>query len=162
MRLEKEAAICIALRRTSRTMIQNSKWTLSLALAAAMVTAVPAFSQQTQAPNDGQQAHEGHHKGRHDRMAKVQERLKLTPEQMEKIKPILQEQRTKVQALRESANQNTDRAALRSQMQTIHQETEAKLQGVLTAEQFQEWKNLRAEGKGRGWKHRGGNQNQNQ
>jgi periplasmic protein CpxP/Spy len=144
-----------------KPMIQNSKWTLSLALAAAMVTAVPAFSQQTQSPTDGQQAQEGQYKGRHNRMAKVQERLKLTPEQMEKIKPILQEQRTKVQALRESAGQNADRAALRSQMQTIHQETEAKLQGVLTAEQFQEWKSLRTEGKGRGWKSRGGNQNQN-
>lgn len=113
----------------------RSKW-----LAASLLGAALTFSVAAQ---DAPAGHKGH-----KRIAEMQERLKLTPDQSAKIQPILQEQRTKMQALRAEAKSG-DKAELRAKMQAIHQETSAQLKSILSEEQMAEWTKLQSERRGK-------------
>ena len=67
---------------------------------------------------------------------RLTEELKLTAEQQEQVKKILEEGFVKRSEVRD---------AHRSEMETLRDETEAKLAGVLTAEQMKDLRQLREE-----------------
>ncbi|HYZ86755.1 MAG TPA: hypothetical protein VE621_20235 [Bryobacteraceae bacterium] len=122
--------------------------------AIALAVALSATALPQNAPADHQEK-QGGREGRHaDHLAAMQEQLKLTPEQVAKIKPILEEQRTKMQALRSEAQQGSDREAIRTKMQAIRTETAEKIKPILTAEQLTQWNAMQERGgkRGGGWR----------
>lgn len=70
-----------------------------------------------------------------DRMIQqLRERLKLTDEQFEKLKPILQAQAEEMRALRQEA-QGGDRSGLREKAQAIRAKYKGQIEAILTEEQ---------------------------
>ena len=83
--------------------------------------------------------------GRFDEMS---ERLKLTPEQKEQVRQIFGETRTRLEALRKESE---------PRFAEIRREADERMQQVLTAEQWEEFRKSREEMRGRGRRSRGGN-----
>jgi protein CpxP len=73
-----------------------------------------------------------------DRMAKE---LSLNDDQKAKLKPIFEDETTKMKALRDDTT--VAREDRRTKMQDIRKETDAKVKGVLTADQFSKWQEQR-------------------
>jgi len=82
---------------------------------------------------------------------KIQEavtRLKLTPAQQEKLKPVFQARMEKLKAIRDRHGGDTSRRARREMLkeaQPVQKEYEAQVEAVLDASQLAEWKKMRAE-----------------
>jgi len=120
---------------------------------ALLLLAAPAFAQRGG----------GNPEERLDRqMATLKERLKLTPEQEAKVKPILAESAKKASEARRKHMPDgpppADREAMRADMRQIDDETSEALGKILTAEQTEEHKKMRAERQGRFGGGRGGGQ----
>ena len=75
---------------------------------------------------------------RGDRLAMMKEQLGLTPEQVEKIKPILEKDREKLQALREDTA--TSREQKGEKMREIITAEMEQIKPILTPEQVEKWK----------------------
>ena len=84
---------------------------------------------------------------RGERLQGLAEQLKLTDEQKEKIKPILQDERKKVRELRE--NKDLARQDRVAKLKEIREDIRAKVKPILTPEQLEKWNKLRSEGPGR-------------
>ena len=87
---------------------------------------------------------------------RLTDRLDLTAEQVEAIRPIIEEKTLKMNEIKESAG--ADRRAARTEIQKLRWDTERKLDDILTDEQLEKYLELRQErrdGMNRG-KHRGG------
>jgi Spy/CpxP family protein refolding chaperone len=92
--------------------------------------------------------------GRTDReISELQERLKLTDEQVTQIQPILESFREQIQELRE--NSGGDREQMHSQMRSIMQERDKKIEAILTESQQQEYQKYIQERREEWGKHRG-------
>jgi Spy/CpxP family protein refolding chaperone len=94
------------------------------------------------------QAPQGRGGGRGVTIEALTDRLKLTPDQVEKIKPILADQQTQMAAMRAdtSASQD-DRMA---KMMKLRTDTSTKINAVLTPDQQAEYKKMQAEQMQRG------------
>jgi Spy/CpxP family protein refolding chaperone len=82
----------------------------------------------------------------------LKERLKLTPEQVEKVKPILEQQRQKLRELREQSGgerSRRGRVGMARQARKIRKETDAELKQILSPEQMKELDKIREERRGR-------------
>jgi hypothetical protein len=105
--------------------------------------AVPASAGQETAaqpaPGAGEQAGK--------RLEQIKTRLALTPEQVEEVRPILQDEVQKLKALREtqSGGGRRDRRKLGRELKRIQGETDDRLKKVLSKEQMKELKKLRDE-----------------
>ncbi|UOQ77637.1 hypothetical protein MUN84_02845 [Hymenobacter sp. 5516J-16] len=88
------------------------------------------------APTEGRGA--GGRGGRGNMLAEMTKELNLTADQQTKVAAIQQEQMQQMQTLRASG-ETTDRQARMQQMRSLDESTNAKLQGVLTPEQFQQY-----------------------
>jgi hypothetical protein len=77
------------------------------------------------------------------RVTVMTERLQLSQQQATRIREILTQEHTQIQALREKAESGADRDALRPQMQSIRQRTEQQIDGVLTEQQRTTYRELR-------------------
>lgn len=90
----------------------------------------------------------------------ISQQLALTDEQSEQIRPILAEQAEQIQAIREKygftgrrgqgggRSQRPDRSqmqAMRADLETLGEQTDAKLATVLSEEQMETWKAIQAE-----------------
>ncbi len=75
---------------------------------------------------------------RGDRLAMMKEQLGLTPEQVEKIKPILEKDREKLQALR--ADTATTREQKGEKLREIITAEMEQIKPILTPEQVEKWK----------------------
>ncbi|MBC8011051.1 MAG: hypothetical protein H7067_13255 [Burkholderiales bacterium] len=73
---------------------------------------------------------------RGDRLARLVEALELTPEQVEKLKPIFAEEQKEIREARKEAGPDADRAALREKAQAIHAKYKPRIHAVLTEEQI--------------------------
>src|SRR5437773_1004716 len=80
---------------------------------------------------------------RGERLQGLAEQLKLTDEQKEKIKPILQDERKKVRELRE--NKDLARQDRVAKLKEIRDDVGTKLKPILTPEQLEKWNKLRSE-----------------
>ena len=79
----------------------------------------------------------GRHMDVEHRLGAMQKQLNLTPDQVDKIRPMLQEEHQKIEALREQ-NQNsgsTDRSSFMSGMHQIRKDSMKRIEAVLTPDQ---------------------------
>lgn len=76
------------------------------------------------------------------RLAHMQTALNLTAEQVEQIRPILEDGAVERRAVFEKYH-GQDRSRMRAEMQKLREETESALGAVLTAEQMAKWQLLR-------------------
>jgi Spy/CpxP family protein refolding chaperone len=81
------------------------------------------------------------------RLEQIKERLKLTPEQVEKVRPILTDEVQKLKALRESnsGGSRRDRRKMAREFKRIQGDADDQLKKVLSKEQMSELKKLRDE-----------------
>jgi Spy/CpxP family protein refolding chaperone len=73
--------------------------------------------------------------------------LDLTEEQVEAIRPIIEEKVLRINEMREKSG--TDRLAVRTEMQKLRWDTEIKLNEILTDEQIEKYLELRQENRGK-------------
>ena len=71
------------------------------------------------------------------------DQLTLTPDQKVKLDPILDEDASKLRAIRADATMSADDKKVKSA--EIRKDTEAKLKGILTGDQWKQYKDLKAE-----------------
>jgi Spy/CpxP family protein refolding chaperone len=120
-------------------MIQQSSKAIALCCLAAMT----AFAQQPAASEDrAAQARE--------RLAQIQSRLKLTPEQTEKLKPIVQKEVEELRAVRDKHASDTSRRGkmnMLREMKGVQEKYQDQIAAVLTPEQMNEWKKIKEERK---------------
>ena len=79
----------------------------------------------------------------------MKERLGLSDAQATQVKAVLEDERTKSEALR-AANPNADRQAMRPQMEGIRKDSETRIDAILTPDQKAKYDAMRAEQRGRG------------
>ena len=114
---------------------------MKLAVVLAIVAASPAMT-GAQQPTDAQKA------PAQERMQKMKDRLQLTPEQVEQVRPILTEEMEQLRALRDKhRGEQSRRARLRAarELKDIQENTDKKLKKVLTKKQMDELKKIREE-----------------
>lgn len=107
---------------------------------AAQEPTAPAAPPAPNAPQMPEQARQ--------RLEQVKERLKLTPEQVEQVRPILTEEVQKLRALRESnpgGGSRRDRLKMARELKRIQDDADDRLKKILTKEQMNELKKLREE-----------------
>ena len=75
---------------------------------------------------------------RGDRLEMMKEKLSLMPEQVEKIKPILEKDRAKLMALREDATLSREQKG--EKMREILKSSMEEIRPILTPEQVEKWK----------------------
>jgi Spy/CpxP family protein refolding chaperone len=81
------------------------------------------------------------------RLEQIKERLKLTPEQVDQVRPILTDEVQKLKALREanSGGGRRDRRKMAREFKRIQDDADDQLKKVLSKEQMSELKKLRDE-----------------
>lgn len=89
-----------------------------------------------------------------ERLKQLQERLKLTDEQVGKIKPLMEEQRKAMAELRNVPKE--DRAA---KLKEVNEGFAAKYKAILTPEQFEKWQKRQQGGPGGNRPRRNNNSN---
>jgi Spy/CpxP family protein refolding chaperone len=85
-----------------------------------------------------------------ERLAALQSRLKLTPEQTEKLRPILQQELEELRTVREKYASDTSRKGKKNMfrdMKEIQKKYSGQIAAVLTPEQKEEWKKIKEERK---------------
>jgi Spy/CpxP family protein refolding chaperone len=90
---------------------------------------------------------EGGRQGRPDRIEKMGEELKLTPEQKEQVRQIFGETRNRLEALRKESE---------PRFEEIRRDTDERLKQALTPEQWEQFSKSREAGRGRRGRGRGG------
>jgi Spy/CpxP family protein refolding chaperone len=90
-----------------------------------------------------------------DRMQMMSERLKLTDEQKEKLRPILQEE---AQKMRELRDKEMTPDARRAAVQDLRQATQKRIKdsNILTPDQLTEWTKMQEQMRARGQERRAG------
>ncbi len=83
-----------------------------------------------------------------ERLAKMEEDLKLTDSQKEKFRAALQDERKKSQEVRQDSSLSRQEKAAKAK--TIREETEKKIKEILKPEQFEQWQKMRQETRQRG------------
>ena len=86
------------------------------------------------------------------RVEQMKKDLNLTDEQVPKVKAVFEDQQKKMQDLRSE----TDQTARRTKMREIMEETQTKMKGILTDEQFKKWQEASPYGKKSGGSKSGG------
>ena len=81
---------------------------------------------------------------RGERLQQISEELKLTDEQKEKLKPVLQEQAKKARELR--ADKDLSKEDRLAKVKELREGMNTKLKAILTPEQLEKWNKLRSEG----------------
>lgn len=85
-----------------------------------------------------------------ERMAHIQVRLNLTPEQTEKLKPILQQQITELRNVRDKHSGDTSRrgkVSMAREMKGVQDKYDGSINAILTPEQQKEWRKIKEERK---------------
>jgi hypothetical protein len=76
-------------------------------------------------------------------LSSLAQKLNLSPAQMQKVMPILQGEIPKLQAIK--GNTNLTGAQKATEAKAVQQQSDSKLKGILSPEQFGSLKNFRAE-----------------
>lgn len=82
------------------------------------------------------------------RVEELQQRLQLTDEQRDKIRPILEQEANRLRDIRakyEGKTGRRDRLRLARELRDVQQDIEKKVNPILTKAQREEWKKLREE-----------------
>ena len=94
----------------------------------------------TQAPRGGGRGRPGGTGG--NQLEEMKKRLNLTADQEEKIKAIYDDQMKQMQEMRENADPDSDRSAMRDKMMKIREETNTKIMDVLDDDQKKEYEKM--------------------
>ena len=120
-------------RQTSGSTRSRRTLTVLVASFALAVSATPALAQQGQGGRQMLDADE--------RLAQMTEQLDLTDEQVKQMKPIVEEQTKKQEAIFENASGN--RETMRAEMMKLMEETDKQYAEVLTEEQMNTYREMR-------------------
>ena len=122
---------------------------LSLIAAVALGTLVAGSNlASAQTTNAAPEAKKGGKRGFptiEQQMERMTTQLNLTDEQKPKVKAVLEDQQKKMQELR--SDSSLDQDARRQKMQTIRKDTEAKMKGILTDDQYTKYQEMNQHGK---------------
>jgi hypothetical protein len=102
------------------------------ALAVAAMIVVAATS-RAQAPGPNSAAAQ--------KLAMVAKQLNLTPEEKMKLLPILQAEAPKLKAIKADTSLTPPQKL--EQLKAVHQETDPKVQAILTPTQYEQWQEIR-------------------
>ena len=84
------------------------------------------------------------------RLSQMQKQLNLTPDQVEKIRPILQDESRKMEDLRaKNQNASADRSTMRKEMKQIRTDASKRIEQVLTPDQVTKLRQERGKFEGR-------------
>jgi hypothetical protein len=86
------------------------------------------------------------------RLEAAKARLNLTPEQEQRLRPIVEEEAKELRAIQQQYGGTTSRQDKRMALQearAVQKESRAKLEGILTREQMSEWDEIRSEARAR-------------
>ena len=84
------------------------------------------------------------------RLSLMQKQLNLTPDQVEKIRPILQDESRKMEDLRaKNQNGSADRSSMRKEMQQIRTDANKRIEQMLTPDQVTKLRQERGKFEGR-------------
>lgn len=86
------------------------------------------------------------HRGAHMRQMMIN-KLNLSQQQQDQLKPIFQKQREQAQAIRQDSTLTADQK--KQKFDALRQDTQTQVNSVLTPEQQQQWAQMKAEGKQR-------------
>jgi Spy/CpxP family protein refolding chaperone len=129
------------------------RFLISAALSTAIVAAgIPAVAQTTNnSPNgtggatqsDSAKAygHRGHHGG--DMGQRIAQKLNLTQQQQDQLKPIFEKQREQAKAIKQDTSLSADQK--KQKFDALRQDTQTQLNSVLTPEQQQQWAQMKAQ-----------------
>jgi Spy/CpxP family protein refolding chaperone len=117
--------------------VRRSSW---LVRAAALVIFLLGFAAGALAPS-AYRAWTRDGDGRRDRIERMSDELKLTPEQKERVRQIFGETRTRLEALRKESE---------PRFAEIRRDADERIKQVLTPEQWEQFRKSREEGRGRG------------
>jgi periplasmic protein CpxP/Spy len=129
-------------------------------LALTLAVSGAAFAQDAQntaaAPDNNAAAAQTTNRG--DRMFdQLSQKLNLNDEQKQQLKPIFAERRQKMTALRASSDSKSDK---RKEAKQIMQDSDAKVKGVLTADQYTQYTQLKQQMREQHKEQRNGQQSQ--
>ena len=125
--------------------VSRSSW---LVRAAALAIFVLGFAAGALAPAAYRAwTRDGNRQARRDRIEKMSEDLKLTPEQKAQVQQIFGETRGRLEALRKESE---------PRFEEIRRDTDERLRQVLTPEQWEQFSKSREAGRGRRGRGRGG------
>jgi periplasmic protein CpxP/Spy len=135
-----------AWQTVSKEFYRMKKSLVSALLAVAMACCATAlYAQQDNMSQSGQP--QGHHMmSPEQRLQHMTKMLNLTPEQQEKIKPILENQSTQMQSLHQDTSMSRDDKMAKAQQ--LRQTTDEQIKGILTPEQQQKWSEMQARHQG--------------
>ncbi len=105
------------------------------------------LAQTSQQPPEGRRGRGRAPMSVDERLQRMSERLNLTDEQKEKIRPILQDQANQLKALREDTSLSP--AQRREKRRKIGQATRKQIAQILTPEQKEKWREMGPGGRGR-------------
>ena len=107
------------------------------------LTALSVYAQQPASSEDrAAQARE--------KIAELQSRLKLTPEQIKTLKPIIQQEVQELRTVRDKHASDTSRRGklnMAREMKGVQDKYDDSITAILTPEQVQEWKKIKEERK---------------
>jgi periplasmic protein CpxP/Spy len=112
------------------------------ALALAIAAGAPVVSAQ-EGMSQGTMGSQGNMSEITAKLEKMSAALQLTPAQKQQIKPILMEEAPKLKALKADTSLPPLQKAMK--MRQIGEDTDAKLQPILTPEQNQKWQQMRTQ-----------------
>ncbi|HWY55658.1 MAG TPA: hypothetical protein VNZ03_14420 [Terriglobales bacterium] len=124
--------------------MSNSRWsilTILMLLAAGLTLAQPSQESQAPTPDKRTGMQRGESVDQHLQM--LSEKLNLTDDQKEKLKPILQDQMQQMKAVREGGSLSEEQK--RAKMKSIHESLHDQINAVLTPEQQSKFKQMRQE-----------------
>lgn len=136
-------------------------WMVAVALAGLVATDMTSLAQEKkdnkgdQKPPAGQ-GPGGQRRAQVDRLAAMKESLKLTDDQVQKLKPILKEEADKMKALREDTNLAPEDR--RTKARELREASAPKIKAILTKEQAEQWEKARQQQRPGGGQRQGGGQ----
>lgn len=117
----------------------------SMLLSAAGVAVVPALFAQRSGGRGGR----GRMMDPEAQLKMYTERLKLSADQQEKVKKLLEEQGAAFRKLRDEARQGGDRSAMREKMMKLREDSDKQMSEILSKEQADEYKKMMEERRSR-------------
>ena len=127
---------------------------LATALSAAMAMAtVPVFAQSTSSDQGTQTTTTApqrgmHRRGQHgDHMQKMAQKLNLSQQQQDQLKPIFQSSRDQAKAIKNDTSLSADQK--KEKLQALREQTKSQISGILTPEQQQQMAQMKSFQKGK-------------